>query len=266
MGSTDTTHPRAGGSPDDVGVTLPDLVERFLVGGSVPPNLFAERAVVAIPDDADIETAARLQIDPAASAATVRRPAGRVILAARQDTTLLVEGVRVRQSEPVATFVASVRFDAAGRVARYLEFGCRGARDPLPRDGADGLGDTALADVVDRYFHALDVGDFPGAADCFSDDVLYSHPPYRHTRIDGHARVEFRGRAALLAAFERRGRTAFDHHVSVYAQHGWHGLIEGRVDGLPDGRFGSFLSSLSLDDTCRIRRYVSFYCEPGVEP
>jgi hypothetical protein len=110
------------------------------------------------------------------------------------------------------------------------------------------------------------VGDFAGAADCFSHDVLYSHPPYRHTGIDGNERVEFRGRAELLAAFQRRGRAAFDHHVSVYAQHGPHGLIEGRVDGLPDGRFGSFISSLSLDGAGCIRRYVSFYCEPGVAP
>jgi ketosteroid isomerase-like protein len=245
-----------------VGAAIPALVASFLVGGPVAPDLFAEGAVVATPDESDSETAARLRIDPASD--TVRRPAGRLVLAARHNASLLVEGTRVRQSEPVATFVASVRFGTDGRIERYLEFGCRGARDPLPRGAATDLhGDTAVADVVDRYFHALDVGDFAGAADCFSDDVLYSHPPYRHTGIDGHERVEFRGRPALLAAFERRGRTAFDHHVSVYAQHGAHGLIEGRVDGLPDGTFGSFVSSLSLDDTGRIRRYLSFYCEPG---
>jgi ketosteroid isomerase-like protein len=266
MGSSDATNRRAGGSPDDVAANLSDRVERFLVGDSVPPDLFAAGAVVAIPDDSDIETAARLVIDPAENATAVRRPAGRIVLAARQGTTLLVEGVRVRQDEPVATFVASVRLAPDGRVARYLEFGCRGACDPLPGDAGVLLADTAVADTVDRYFHALDVGDFADAAACFSDDVLYSHPPYRHTGIDGYQRVEFRGRSELLAAFERRGRTAFDHHVSVYAQHGAHGLIEGRVDGLPNGGSGSFVSSLSLDDTGRIRRYVSFYCEPGVEP
>jgi hypothetical protein len=35
---------------------------------------------------------------------------------------------------------------------------------------------------------------FADAAACFSEDTLYSHPPYRPTGIDGHDRVEFRGR------------------------------------------------------------------------
>ena len=47
-------------------------------------------------------------------------------------------------------------------------------------------------------------------------------------------------------------------------QRGRHCILEGLVEGLPDGRSGSFISSLSLDDDGRIERYVSFYCEPSV--
>ena len=102
------------------------------------------------------------------------------------------------------------------------------------------------------------------AASHFSDDVLYSHPPYRHTGITDPDRVEFRGRAALLAAFERRGKASFDHEVLTSIQRGPHCLFEGAVRNLPDGGTGSFISSLSLAADGTIRRYVSFYCEPGV--
>ncbi|HUF98788.1 MAG TPA: nuclear transport factor 2 family protein [Ilumatobacter sp.] len=245
---------------------MPPRLHQFLSGAPTTPELFALGAIVAIPDPSDTETAARVIVDPSGGASTVSRPAGRVVLAARHANSLLVEGVRLSGDTTTGTFVASARLGADDTVARYLEFACRGARDPLPCDADEAPHDVpALADIVDRYFHALDEADFSGAADCFSEDVLYSHPPYRHTGIDGHDRVEFRGRSQLLAAFEQRGRTSFDHHVFVYAQHGSHGLIEGRVDGLPAGIFGSFISSVSLDVTGRIRRYVSFYCEPGIE-
>ena len=52
--------------------------------------------------------------------------------------------------------------------------------------------------------------------------------------------------------------------VLVSLQRGPHCLFEGAVHDLPDGGNGSFISSLSLAADGTIRRYVSFYCEPGV--
>jgi hypothetical protein len=118
--------------------------------------------------------------------------------------------------------------------------------------------------VVHGYFTALDAGRFDAAAAYFSDDVLYSHPPYQHTGIDDVDRIEFRGRAALRAAFEARGPTTFDHTVLTSIQRGPHCIFEGAVNNLPDGGSGSFISSLSLAGDGTIRRYVSFYCEPAV--
>ncbi len=120
------------------------------------------------------------------------------------------------------------------------------------------------ATVVHDYFTLLDTGDFTGAAAQFSSDVLYSHPPYRHTGIDDPDRIEFRGRAELEAAFHRRGRASFDHDIVALIQRGPHCLFEGAVNNLPNGGSGSFISSLSLAADGTIRRYLSFYCEPSI--
>jgi len=176
----------------------------------------------------------------------------------------LVEGVTVAANGAKSlSFVASATL-RDGLIARYLAFACTGARDPVPTDVPI---DAAPADadaVLHRYFDALDRGDFEAAADCFSSDVLYSHPPYRHTAIDSDRRVEFRGRDELRAAFAARGRQTFGHRILTGIQRGPHAIVEGAVFDLPDGGSGSFISSLSLDAAGSIRRYVSFYCEPVV--
>ena len=87
---------------------------------------------------------------------------------------------------------------------------------------------------------------------------------HRHTGIDDPGRVEFRGRAALEDAFNARGKASFDHDVVALVQRGPHCLFEGAVNNLPGGGSGSFISSLSLAADGTIRRYVSFYCEPGI--
>ena len=150
------------------------------------------------------------------------------------------------------------------QVLRYLEFGCNQVCDPIPTDVAleTEVGDARR--LVHQYFDALDTGDFDAAAECFSDDVVYSHPPYRHTGIDGDHRIEFHGRRQPREAFEQRGRTDFDHRILELAQRGPHCMFEGVVEGLPDERSGSFISSMTLDASGRIRRYVSFYCEPSI--
>jgi ketosteroid isomerase-like protein len=178
----------------------------------------------------------------------------------------LIEGVLHDESgQPLATYVCSARLAADGRIERFLAFSCAGARDPIPTDVDAGTEPADAAKVVHDYFVDLDSGRFAEAAAHFSDDVLYSHPPYQHTGIDDPDRIEFRGRPALEAAFNTRGRASFDHEVLSSVQRGPHCIFEGAVNNLPDGGTGSFISSLSLAADGTIRRYVSFYCEPGVE-
>jgi ketosteroid isomerase-like protein len=179
-------------------------------------------------------------------------------------TDCLLEGVTVgSDGVTLSTFVAAATVVAEG-IARYLAFACVGARDPLPTAVAPTVEPAVAADVVHRYFDELDGGNFAAAAACFAPDVLYSHPPYAHTGIDGDRRVEFHGRDELAAAFVARGRQSFGHRITTFIQRGPHALLEGSVFDLPDDGSGSFISSLSLDASGLIRRYVSFYCEPAV--
>jgi hypothetical protein len=186
-------------------------------------------------------------------------------LCAVEGSDALLEGALVSTSGlAVATFVAGARVGSEGLLERYLAFSCPGAREAIPTDLDPHDVPSDAAAVVHDYFAALDAGRFADAAACFSDDVLYSHPPYKHTGITEPGRVEFRGRAALEAAFVERGRTSFGHTVLTSIQRGPHCLFEGAVDNLPGGRSGSFISSLSLAGDGTIRRYLSFYCEPAV--
>jgi ketosteroid isomerase-like protein len=189
-----------------------------------------------------------------------------VLLCVSDGASCLVEGV-VRDAptgEASATFTASLQLDGTGLIERYLAYMCTPAVAPGPRVEAPAGASVDAAEVLHRYFAALDRGAFVEAVHCFSHDVLYSHPPYRHTGITSNRRVEFRGHHELLAAFEARGKRSFTHRIEVCLQRGPNCLLEGVVEDLPGGGTGGFISSLSLDDDGRIARYVSFYCEPGV--
>lgn len=238
---------------------------------------FAPDALHAAPRAGMIETGARalseghdgLRRDLAARGAG--SPVHEVYLCAHDGRRALVEGVArsTATGEAEAGFAASITLAPDGRIARYLGFAGSPAPERTPHDDAPagagaGAAPTDMGVVLHDYFAALDRGDFFAAAGRFSDDVLYVHPPYRHTGIDSPDRVSFRGRAELLAAFTARGRRAFDHRITAAVQRGPHGLVEGVVEGLPGGGTGSFVSSLTLDRDGRIRRYVSYYCEPGV--
>lgn len=183
----------------------------------------------------------------------------------------LLEGVShdTGDGRTLASFAASLHLGADGSIARYLAYATAPAVELTPAGAATGGGDGDGAagdaeDVLERYFYGLDAGDFEAAVACFSPDVVYSHPPYRHTGVDGDRRVELRGRDALLANFRARGPQSFGHRLVASVQRGRHRMVEGLVEGLPDGRDGSFVSSLTLDGDGLIRRYVSFYCEPAV--
>ena len=122
----------------------------------------------------------------------------------------LVEGVGVESTtgEAFATFVASVQLDDNGLVGRYLPYMTVPAVAPAPSGTRAAPADAAA--VLARYFEALDAGAFDEAAGQFSADVVYSHPPYRHTGIDTDERLVFRGRDELRAALTARGKQGFD--------------------------------------------------------
>jgi hypothetical protein len=232
---------------------------------------FSRDAVYAVPFPRDVETAPRdVTTGSAALLARFlergRRPLRHVpLLCVADGPDTLVEGTLCDLTgRSVATFVCSARTGADGLIVRFLAFACAGAVDPVPTDVDEGIVPADASAVVHDYFADLDGGRFPAAAARFSADVLYSHPPYQHTGINDPGRIEFRGRPALLAAFDRRGEAGFDHLVMTSIQRGPHCMFEGAVRGLPGGETGSFISSLSLAGDGTIRRYVSFYCEPGI--
>ena len=259
-----------------IGDPVPATLARYYE--AMDGGRFAEAAAAfaldgryAVPLPGVIETAPRTEtVGPAALLERFIERGARpwrhaVHLCAVDGSHALVEGVLVDHGgRESATFVASSRIGNDGLIGRYLAFSCRGAREAVPRDVPVEVEPADAAQVVHDYFRDLDGGRFAEAAAHFSDDVLYSHPPYLHTGIDDPDRIEFRGRPALAAAFTRRGAAGFDHEVLTSVQRGPHCLFEGAVNGLPDGGTGSFISSLTLAGDGRIRRYVSFYCEPGV--
>jgi ketosteroid isomerase-like protein len=234
-------------------------------------DAFADDAVYAMPPlghetDPRVVTNGRVDIGTVLAARGVQ-PFHHVLdLCVVAGDRCLVEG---RTAGPdggtLATFVASATLRGPV-LGRYLVFAYRGPIDPVPTAVASTTRPADAAEMVHRYFDELDEGHFDAAVACFSPGVLYSHPPYKHTGIDSDRRVEFRGRDELRSAFEARGRQQFGHEVTALVQRGPHALLEGRVFDLPDGGTGSFVSSLTLDPQGLIERYVSFYCEPGVDP
>jgi hypothetical protein len=261
-----TSHVPLGDSVPPILGTYYDLVDasRFAEAAET----FAPAGRYAGPRPGTIETAPRVQpVGPAGLARLLEQgPRGRrhlVQLCLSDGTDCLVEGALVNDAGAVvATFVASALIGDTGLVERYLSFECPHAVDAIPDDVSTTPTDALTA--VHEYFDDLDSGRFARAAARFSDDVLYSHPPYKHTGISDPDRIEFRGRRALLAGFERRGTASFEHDVLVSIQRGPHCIFEGAVRNTPGGGTGSFISSLSLARDGTIRRYVSFYCEPGV--
>jgi hypothetical protein len=226
---------------------------------------FAEDALLAYWNGDGEETAARTlahgrqEIRAALGRGAVGPGRPEILISLEDDASCLVEGRLTGQaSDALATFVASLQLDSAGSITRCLLY-----RTPLVEPSptwetqSDGNPGDAMA-VLDTYFEHLEHGRFQAAADCFSEDCLYSHPPY----APGAGRAEFRGREELLAGFVRRGNRPYQHSLAVTLQRGSECLLEGTASGTELG--GSFVSSLSLDGDGLIRRYAAFYCEPPV--
>ena len=189
-----------------------------------------------------------------------------IVLCVVEGPSCMVEGlIRANaSSEPVRSFVGAFQLDANGLIARYLAFSCEPPVALPPRSDSPASARSAEA-AVRGYFDSLDSGRFEESAAWFSEDVIYCHPPYKHTGITSNRRVDFIGRSELLAAFRERGKTQFVHRVLELIQRGPNALFEVVTEGLPGAAFGSAVCSLSLDDDGRIRRYLAFYTEPGVE-
>jgi SnoaL-like protein len=158
-----------------------------------------------------------------------------------------------------ASFVASLQLDRDGRIRRALWLSSAPV-EPSPTCGG-GVGESLDArPILDRYFRHLQASRFREAVGCFADDCRYSHPPY----AGGTARLDFGGRDALLDGFaNQRGPSPARQIVTALIQRGRDCIVEGVVEGIPNG--GSFISSLSLADDGRIRRYAAWYCAPRVD-
>ncbi|MGB1505227.1 MAG: hypothetical protein ACPHJY_11750 [Acidimicrobiales bacterium] len=219
---------------------------------------------LAFPRRGVIETAPRLKGVGAAGLAAIERDGGlpqqprRLVVAVHAGDVWLLEGVVLGDTE--CSFAASVT-TADGVVSRHLEFRADSRIGPPGPEPERSDHDAAVA--LERYFAHLDSGAFEDAAACFALEVLYSHPPYKHTGISDPGRLDIVGRDALLATFRRRGRQPFGHRLISFGQVGRHAMLEGLVEGIPGGGSGSFVSCLSLDARGLIARYVSFYCEPA---
>lgn len=184
------------------------------------------------------------------------------LLCVTDGSCCLLEGtMRRRDSGQAAiTYVASFRVGAAG-IERHVAFATESVAPP-PRRGGLGTGDARS--LVEAYFGALARGQFEEAAGYFSADVMYSHPPYRHTGIQSNRRVIFNSREELLAAFKERGKTTYRHRILDFIQRGSYALFELEVVDLPGGGTGGSICSVGLDGEGRINRYIANYTEPAV--
>jgi hypothetical protein len=155
---------------------------------------------------------------------------------------LFVEGRRGDR-----TVAASIQLDEHGTVRRSWAPECMRV-DPPPAWQAGER--PPLEPLLERYFAALNGGQFDEAAECFTEDCLYAHPPYR----PGEPQVEFRGRTELAAQWPvRRGNRSVETRIERCVQCGNHAFAEGVAGG------GSFLSSIVLDLHGLISRYVAFF-------
>jgi hypothetical protein len=226
-------------------------------------DAFADDALFAYWDGSGDETAERTvvigreAIRGALSASSEMRP----LVSLRDDENWFVEGVLVAAGgRTVTTFAASAQLDLSGRIARCLVFRCPPVEPSFSwgRGAEEASGDGL--EILQRYLDHLTGGELVAACECFSQDCLYSHPPY----APGTPRAEFRGREELLHGFRRtRGPRSSRPRIVCGVQRGADCFIEGLVE-TDAGPKGSFVSSAALDGDGLIRRYVAFYTSPPV--
>lgn len=221
-------------------------------------GVFEDDALYAYPNGGDDETAERSTargrdaIRRALAAHGAERP--EPIVCVQDGSDCFVEGRLA-----AATFVASVQLGPGGAIARLLSFRSPEVEPSPTWRSAEPAPAAAARPTLERYFRHLTAGEFAAASACFSEDCLYSHPPYS----PGALRTEFRGRGELLAGLEQtRGVRPARPETVCCLQRGPECFIEGVVGGIENG--GSFVSSVSLDRDGLIRRYAAFYSKSRV--
>ncbi len=226
-----------------------------------------DAAVAAVPDGAltalpgvGSETAPRLIATDSAGlragleATFADRTAEVLLQLTSGSSDVLVEGrLLARDGAATGTWLASLQV-VAGAVARLLVYVCP-LVEPARTWGVTSSSTGDARELVDRYFEHLDRGEFEAAVACFSRDALYSHPPYQ----PGGPRAEFRGHAELLAGFQRRGvKPDRSHRIDVSVQDGADYMLEGCTTDRAGSR--TFMSSVSLDSSGLIQRYLAVAC------
>jgi ketosteroid isomerase-like protein len=121
---------------------------------------------------------------------------------------------------------------------------------------------TEVVTIVGRYLEALERFDLEAAADCFTEDLFYSHPPYS-AEDNGGLRHEVRGRGALIGLFRARGRRPVSHEIRSSATNGSLAFVEG-VFTVNDEVGGSFVSVVELAGDGRIASYAAYASVPAV--
>ena len=264
-------------TPVEFGDQLPDGLAAYygaLDGGRLDEAAacFSADATYALPPTGGVETDPRLVIEGRADIATHLDRRGskpfahRVVLCTVEDGDAAVEGLIVDadSGDAQSSFVASLQLAGDGTIARYLAYASPVVHpQPAVANPSTATPGSAI-DKIHEYFHALDESRFEDAAACFSADTLYSHPPYKDPNVGGHGRAEFAGRDELIAAFHRRGTQQIDHRIVFHSQRGPHLLLEGVVNDDAGALLGSFVSEATLDDAGLIRRYASWYTQPGI--
>ncbi|WP_116996919.1 nuclear transport factor 2 family protein [Desertimonas flava] len=233
---------------------------------------FSDDATYAVPPPDGIETDPRSVCNGRSEIAShldqrAERPhVHTIVLCTVEGQSVALEGLLLdrHSGEAQASFAASLQLAGDGTIGRYLAYASPVVH-PQPAVANPSAAEPGVAiDKIHEYFHALDDSRFEDAAGCFSLDTLYSHPPYKDPTVGGPGRAEFRGRAELTAAFHRRGAQRIDHRIVFHAQRGPHLLLEGIVNDDAGALLGSFVSQATLDEAGLIRRYASWYTQPGV--
>jgi ketosteroid isomerase-like protein len=233
---------------------------------------FSEDATFAVPPADGIETdpravfAGRSEIGERLELRGVTSYRHHIVLSTFEGRDGALEGLQVdcATGEPLVSFVASIQLADDGTIARYLAYRSPVVHPLPPAANPSRESRGAAIDKIHDYFDALDESRFEDAAACFSVDTLYSHPPYKDPNVGGHGRAEFRGRDELTGAFHRRGTQRIDHRIVFHAQRGPHLMLEGVVHDDAGALLGSFVSEATLDDAGLIRRYGSWYTQPGI--
>lgn len=117
--------------------------------------------------------------------------------------------------------------------------------------------------VIERYFRALEGGDVQGAAACFAEDAVYSHPAY--LAPDGTTtggRLDVRGRRAIEDLLTERGNRPVTHVLTSVASANDVLFVEGVVHDDGGTVYASFVSVGRLDAVGLIEHYSAYTAVP----